>query len=74
MAEKNDHPKLPGMPGPSSEVRAKRQAIDKAFELIHAALLDTLDGFPGGGKTQLSITKKLKGDVLRVTITPGNQG
>jgi hypothetical protein len=66
-------PRLPGMPGPSVAAIQRQEAAHNALRDLHSAMLDTLDNLRGQEKAAITFEKAIRGDKIKVTITPGKE-
>ena len=64
-------PRMPGFPGTPDEDMQKRQRLVKAFQQLHAALLEHYEASPEG--TVITLARKIKGHVIKVAFRVGAQ-
>ena len=66
-------PRLPGMPGPSLESLQRREAATNALRDLHSALLQVIDNLRGQDKAAFAFEVTIKGDRIKIHITPGKE-
>ncbi|MGA3168079.1 MAG: hypothetical protein ABSA41_12490 [Terriglobia bacterium] len=66
--------KLPGMPSRSAQAIRMAKDLENTFEMIHNAILPLVEGLPLDGRTVLTMTRKVKGDTIKISFKPGQEG
>ena len=66
-------PKLPGLPGKPAAAIARSEALDRAFEELHRALVPLVEGLPTTAESVLTIRRTIQGDQIKVSFKPGQE-
>jgi hypothetical protein len=72
-AKEEQEQRLPGMPGPTKDTLARREAARNAIRDLRRAMLPTIDTLRGQEGARICYAETIAGDRFAITITPGKE-
>jgi hypothetical protein len=64
---------IPGLPGKPALAIARSEALDRAFEELHRALIPLIEGLPATAESVLTIRRTIAGDQIKISFKPGQE-